>query len=601
MHALASTPLLEPLRRLFGAAADHAIDDALAAFRIVKLNGGETLMRQGDPCDGVYFVLSGRLRAYAEQKDERIVLGDISRGESVGETGILTGEARSATVIAVRDSVLAHADREAFIELWRRNPEFSLHMGRVIVERTKRRPARPVARRASAICLLPITDGIDVQAFGEDVARALGRWGQASLETRETINARFGRGAADALQRDTEGYQRLATWLEDVESRSDFVLLLADEGETEWTRRCIRACDEVLLVARADAPPRVHPIEERLFLRDEPITGARQTLLLLHPKSRRIPTGTTRWLDRRPVDAHLHIRPELTSDLARLARMLSGNTTGLVLSGGGARGFAHLGVYKALEEAGFEIDLVGGTSIGSVMSAYVAFDLPAAQMIDHARKAFARNPTGDFNYLPLLSLIQGRRLKSVVSDAVVDAVGADIDVVDTWKTLYCVASNYSRARELVITRGVLERALRSSVSIPVALPPVAWNGELLVDGGIFNNFPADVMVKMGAQKIVGVDLAPQRGEVTHALEEVPSSWQLVWDRCRGRDVHRLPNLGAILVGTTLLYSASRTEQARQSVDLYVNPRLEGVGLLDWKAFDRTVEAGYRSALEVLGG
>ncbi|HEX2061337.1 MAG TPA: patatin-like phospholipase family protein, partial [Thermoanaerobaculia bacterium] len=594
MNILEHGTLLEPLRRLFGDGGDAAVEDALRVLRVVKLNGGETLMRQGDPCDGVYFVVSGRLRAYAERNGGRVILGDISRGETVGETGVFTGEARSASVIAVRDSVLAYADRDAFVGLWRRHPGFSMNMARVIVDRVNRPPARPGARRASAICLVPITDGIDVQQFGEEVARALGRWGQATFETRETINARFGRGAADAVQRDTEGYQRLATWLEEIESRSDFVLLLADDGESEWTRRCIRACDEVLLVARADAPPRIHPIEQRLFLRDEPITGARQTLLLLHPKSRRTPTGTTRWLDRRPVDAHLHIRPELPGDLARLARMLSGNTTGLVLSGGGARGFAHLGVYKALEEAGFEIDMVGGTSIGSVMSAYVAFDLPVAQMIEQARKAFVRNPTADVNYLPLLSLIQGRRLKIVITDAVVDAVGCEIDAVDTWKTFYCVSSSYSRARELVITRGPLERALRSSVSIPVALPPVTWNGELLVDGGIFNNFPADVMVKMGARKIIGVDLAPQRDEVTHALEEIPSPWSLFWDRCRGRNEHRLPNLGSMLVGTTMLYSASRTEEARRSVDLYINPRCEGVGLLDWKAFDRAVDVGYRA-------
>jgi NTE family protein len=100
--------------------------------------------------------------------------------------------------------------------------------------------------------------------------------------------------------------------------------------------------------------------------------------------------------------------------MAHLARIISGNAVGLVLGGGGARGFAHLGVYKALEEAGVELDFVVGTSIGAVMAAFISFDLPAQNLIEFARKAFAKNPTGDVNVLPQLSLIKGRRLKKTI-------------------------------------------------------------------------------------------------------------------------------------------------------------------------------------------
>src|SRR5690606_4965543 len=105
-----------------------------------------------------------------------------------------------------------------------------------------------------------------------------------------------------------------------------------------------------------------------------------------------------------PVDALYHIRPERVSDLARLARILTGNATGLVLSGGGAKGFAHLGVFKALEEHGIGVDFIGGASIGAVMAAYVSFDLPADEIIEYAKRAFAAKPTGDFNLFPMLSL-----------------------------------------------------------------------------------------------------------------------------------------------------------------------------------------------------
>jgi NTE family protein len=142
--------------------------------------------------------------------------------------------------------------------------------------------------------------------------------------------------------------------------------------------------------------------------------------------------------------------------------------------------------------------------------------------------------------------------------------------------------------------------LRASVSIPVALPPVSWEGDLLVDGGLFNNFPTDVMARMGARKIIGVDLSRDRAPC-YQHGELPGWWTLLRDRFRPRDRrrHPLPGLGTMLMGTTILYSESRREQARGSVDLYFNPDLGRIGLLDWKAFDRSVEIGYRHAREVL--
>jgi NTE family protein len=345
---------------------------------------------------------------------------------------------------------------------------------------------------------------------------------------------------------------------------------------------------------------RVHPIEERLCTGERAITAARQSLVLIHPAWRRHPAGTAAWLDRRSVDSHYHVRPEHAPDIARLARIVTGHATGLVLSGGGAKGFAHLGAFQALEEAGIEIDFVGGTSIGAVMAAYVSCDRPAAELIAGARRAFATNPTGDFNFLPLVSLVKGRRLKKTIREAVVAMTGAESDVLDSWRTLFCVASSFSGAREVVITRGPLDRVLRASVSIPVALPPVPHGGELLVDGGVFNNFPVDVMTRMGARRIIGVDLA-RRSPQPCSYEDVPGTWDLLCDMARGasRARYGVPSLGTLLVGTTLLYSESRREQARASVDLYINPDLGAVGLLEWKAFDRTVQIGYAETLEAL--
>lgn len=593
--------LVDCLTTMFGPVSEALIEDAIPLLEWVELTGGQTLFDEGDPPDSVYFVLSGRLRSYVMRDGERRVAGEFIRGETVGERSVLTGEPRSESVSAVRDSVLARASATSFQELWRRHPEFSMAMARTAIERIRRSTERPRGDHPATICLVPISDGLDLMSFGAGLADALRRWGSVTLQTRDSVTERFDEGAANA--RPSAGqYHQLSDWLDEIERQNDFMVMLADDGETEWTRRCIRHADEVLFVARPDATMRIHPVEERLCMGERSITAARQTLILLHPRWRRHPSGTAEWIDRRPIDRHFHVRPELPQDLARLARIVSGNATGLVLSGGGAKGFAHLGVLRALEEEGIDVDFVGGTSIGAVMAAWSSFALPAEELIELARTAFSGNPTGDYNLLPLVSLVSGRRLKKTIHDAVVAATGAEADILDSWRTLFCVASSFSGAREVVITRGRVDRALRASASIPVALPPVPLDGELLVDGGVFNNFPTDVMQAMGARRIIGVDLA-RRTTQRFEHNEVPGSWRLLFDRLRGRGGarYKVPSLGAMLVGTTLLCSESRREQARAAIDIYINPELSSIGLLDWKSFDATVELGYRETLEVLSG
>lgn len=593
MDAARHEALRAALATYFAGADEMLLQDAFARVEWLEINGGQTLVAAGDAPDAMYVVVAGRLRSLAPEGGAHPIGADFTAGEGVGETALLLGEPHPASILAVRDSVVARLGAADFHELWNR-PAFSLRVSRASVAGLLAQGKRTHPRERRIICVVPITDGVDPVSFTDALASALARWGATAVESRGSINARFGDGAANARP-SQERYHPVAAWLDQRERAHEFVLLVADDGETEWTRRCVRHADEVLFIARTDSPMRIHPVEERLCTGPRAITAARQSLVLLHPEWRRHPSGTSKWVDRRPIHAHFHVRGERASDFARLARILSGNAIGLVLSGGGAKGFAHLGAYKALEEAGIEIDFVGGTSIGAVMAGYVSFGRSAGELIGHARKAFASNPTGDFNLLPIVSLAKGHRLKRIIRDAVTAVTGFEADAQDSWISFFCVASSYSGAREVVLTRGPIDRAIRASVSIPVALPPVPWEGELLVDGGIFNNFPADVMSRMGASRLIGVDLS--RGQAqAYDFEEMPGTWQMLFDRKRHRAV---PSLGATLVGTTLLYNESRREESRRAVDIYINPDLSTVGLLDWKSFDATVELGYRETLDVL--
>jgi len=254
-----------------------------------------------------------------------------------------------------------------------------------------------------------------------------------------------------------------------------------------------------------------------------------------------------------------------------------------------------------LEEQGIEIDYVGGTSIGAVMAALIATGRPWAGLAATARAAFAKNPTGDFSILPFMSLISGRRLRAVVKRAVNECVGANAGIEDLWKGFFCVASNFSKAKEMVLREGDLARAVLASTAIPGALPPVILDGDLLTDGGIFNNFPVDIMRAMrGVATVIGVDLSTIKARRLE-IEEIPSGWALLVDRFRPRKSrrYRLPSLPVLLVNSTVLYSMSRRQQARDRTDLYFNPPLDRVGMLEWRRFDEVLRQGYDHARQIL--
>ena len=580
-----------------------AIDLLLKHLQWVEIAGGQPLMTQGEPGDAMYLLVSGRLRAYISNDfGEQRVVRDISRGQIVGEMSLYTDEPRSATLIAVRDSVLVRLAKADFKRLLALSEQVSIALTRQIIRRLQSEGARSLLDRPVTVGVIPVSGAVDAAGFAAALATGLrSQWTVAVLAAADLDADLAEPGITGRPASDVDANRRIAVRLDEIEATHDFVLLVSDASATPWTHRCTRHCDELLLLADADAPPVLHAIEQACLLRRPQRSDAAEILLLLHPAERQSPQGTAAWLARRPLAEHLHIRPALQPDMARLARLVSRSGVGLVLAGGGARGLAHLGVYRALRERGIEIDVVGGTSIGAVMAGLVATDQPVAALVDTARRAFAINPTGDFNWLPLMSLISGRRLRRTVTQAVQALTGHQAQVEDLWKTFYCVATNYSQAREQVLRRGPLLQAILASVAIPGALPPVIHDGDLLCDGGTFNNFPVDVMRRCwGVGRVIGVDLSfakPHR--VEH--DDMPGTWALLRDRLRPRAQrrYRLPSLAVYLMNVTALYSTSRSREVRKLTDVYLNPPLNRVGMLQWDRFDEIVQQGYAHACEVL--
>jgi NTE family protein len=591
------------LRTYLGDVGPSAFAELRACLEWMDVPGGQALMTQGEAGDAMYLVLSGRLRAYVnDEYGTPRAVREMGRGQIVGEMSVITGEPRLATVVSVRDSVLVRLRKADFNRLLATSPQLSVVLTRQIIEHLQSREDLFRAARPVTIGLIPVSDGVKVGPFAQRLAANLARIGRVRVVDATAIDDDLGeRGIARRHGDDAAAVQRVAMRLNEIEAAHQFVLLVGDETPTAWTQRCCRGADEILLLADATQPPGLHPTESEYLMQRAGRAEAAEILVLLHPLETKSPRGTRAWLARREVSDHLHLRPDLDSDMARLARIESHTAIGLVFAGGGARGLAHLGVYRALQERAIDVDYVGGTSIGAIMAALVASNGALEDVTQIARKSFSTNPTGDFNILPLLSLIKGQRLRRLIDRALKELVGFDADIEDLWKNYYCVASNYSQAKETLIRSGNLSKAMRASIAIPGALPPVVHEGDLLCDGGTFNNFPVDVMQHMrGVGTVIGVDLGSRKTRRFES-EEVPGTWALLRDRLRPylKRRYRFPSLLAYLMNVQILYSTSRQAGKRRLTDVYFNPPLERVGMLQWDRFDEIVQQGHAHGLAVL--
>jgi NTE family protein len=281
-------------------------------------------------------------------------------------------------------------------------------------------------------------------------------------------------------------------------------------------------------------------------------------------------------------------------DIERVARLLIGRSIGLVLSGGGARGFAHIGVVRALREAGMLIDSVGGTSIGAIIAAGVAADWSDEEMFENYRRSFVvGKPLRDYTF-PFVALVSGRRVSKLLREEFGPRVISDLAL-----PYFCVTANLTAGKAQTHRSGPLWFWLRASCAIPGVLPPVFHRKEVFVDGAVMNNLPVDVMREQGVGDVVAVDISAD--DVLHAdVEEyaLPAWWSLAWQRWTHPG--RRPGILSILLRSGLVNAEAASLERHAMTSLLLAPPLEDIDLLDWNAYERAIEAGYRHAQTVLG-
>ena len=562
---------------MFAELSEQDLELALSRCRTVHLEAGQICVREGDPSAALYVVINGRLQAVGEEDPRR----EISRGQVFGEIGMLTGQRRTATVRAVRDSELLLLPREEFDRLAHENPQWLRNVARIVVDRFV--PSQSPSIDVERVLTLGLY-GLGESSPVVDVAAGL-------------LDALRGDApAASGSARDVTGREARLGWAHRLESSHRYVLYEGSSGAGEWRRWCLSQSDRVVLVADARARPEGLPPDLAEEVSSRAARGV-VWLLLVHPGTRSWPEGVTGWLEKVPGARHLNLRSGRPDDLARAARLLTGRGCGLVLGGGGPRGFAHLGVMRALDEAEVPVDAVGGTSIGAVLGVLRAFDIDDRSRRDWAMSSFVESGHLFAPTLPLLSFSSARKIRRLLEGS--GGVG-DRTIETCWLPYFCISANLTQASMVVHDRGPLASAIRASLSLPGIFPPVRRGDDLLVDGGVINNLPVDVMrSRLGGGTVIAVDVSVDV-EMAAAPDyrETPSGWTLLLDRVRGhRSTPAPPNALSVLMRAKELAAiqAQRDLLDTHEPDLLIRPPVGSSPMFDFHAARHLIDLGYRQA------
>ena len=588
--------------QLFPSVAAEVHDQLTSNAEWVALHAGERLVERGDRADAAYVVVYGRLRVVDHDREDHL-LAEVGPGELVGEMALIEGGTRTATLVAIRDTHAVRLRRDRLLATLKGHPDALLRIMQIALRRAGSVHRAQGGERRS-VALAAAHPSVDLPGLANALAAALRLVGPTRLLSSQDADALCSAsGSIHAVAADAPSVTRVTRWLQEEEQRYDTVLLQVDAEPSAWNEIVLRHADHVMTIADARAGPDPSALEQRNLEVLRARSGSRDrfvlprtSLVLIHPNAglmREAPRATASWLAARTVDAWYHVRREHPADLERLARIVAERPIGLVLGGGGARGFAHLGVLRALEEAEIPVDIVAGSSIGAVMATFFALGHDAEGCVEQAKDTLQ----GIMDWtLPVASLANGTRM-SERARRVVD--GRDIE--DLWLPWSGVTTNLTRREVSVHRRGSLLKALRATVAIPGIVPPVVYGEDLHVDGGVLNNLPLEHMRAVNPRgPVIAVDVAIGSGpRATGDFGLAVSGWKLLARRASpGRSTQQVPGIATTLASSMLAGSSRERDRvvADGLADLYLGLEPPRCGLLEFGAADRVVAAGYEAAL-----
>ncbi|KAF8756008.1 Lysophospholipase NTE1 [Rhizoctonia solani] len=620
-----------------------------------QVDAGQVLWRPGEPSDSFYMVLNGRLRALTEKEEGVDIVGEYGQGDTVGELDVITSSSRRTTLHAIRDTELARMPMSLFNAISIRHPQTTVQLLRMIasrvrneVDQTSINPRQQIGSKEigrnnpnlKTVCILPSTRDVPVVVFATKLQAALEDMGApTSFLTQASVTRHLGRHAFTKL-----GKLKAAGWLAEQNNGIGLCCMLGYAVGSPGRRLHYGYW-------MGDDPTLGE--YERLLMGTK--TTARRELVLLHPNKNIVPGSTREWLKNRPwVHGHTHVelpgliqpevqemqdtdaaaiiafnkiknkvqleiqkytrsqvntrphRPKHFSDFSRLARRLCGKSVGLVLGGGGARGIAHLGVIRALEDRGIPIDHIGGTSIGAFIGGLYARE---GDILSSALRAKQFSGRMSSVWRILSDVTWPVVAYTTATFSIAGSTRSCLDLVGVFKLAYrrhvaailLQHNKYYYFRMDIHDTGYAWRYIRASMTLVGLLPPLCDNGTLLVDGGYVDNLPVSTMLSHGASIVFAVDVGSLYDNSPRNYGDTVSGWWVVLNRWNPfSSTRNIPDITDIQGRLTYVSSVPTLEEAKITPGcFYMQMPVHEFGTLQFGRYDEIYQVGYSAAVDML--
>jgi len=632
---------------------------------IVDYNKGDIICQQGAPADAFYALVSGRVYSYSinpagHKEDVDFIL----RGMQFGIISTLTGENHSRTYEAINDSVVIKINKDSFSQLLRSTPQLAVALSQSLSQRIRSHVTHtkntqestiiavyaPVQGSGSStyatnlalslkeqtdkkILLLSLSsdkneervDLVDIAGDHHSILNTISK----GVLTVDLLSVKFDPQNTTLMGKISQFISApvndynyivldLPNEMDDVVmktlTQSDVIHLVSidNEKDLDTTRHVIDKLSEHLkekfhaervqvIISGVNNDNRLDPQEIKKILNYDVF------LFLPHLK----PTEFT-YKKVIPGFAFVEVEPksEYAQTIRRLSRQISKVMIGLVLGGGAALGMAHIGIIRVLEREGIPIDVVVGSSMGALIASIWSIGNSAQELEKYGREFESKSGMLKVfdPIMPIAGLVGGEGIRQWLKSKLGNKTFHDSKI-----PLRVVIYDLFHRKEIVVSDGLLIDAVRKSIAIPGVIKPVMEGRQMIIDGGVLNPLPTNVLADMGVKKIIAVNVLQSPEEVDWSQKkedeklikcfDIPFSkhpFKFIGFRL-GRFMSNIftPNIADIIVRTLQATEFVIAEQSAKQADVLIHPDLRGIQWFELYEVDQLIKRGEEAAQKAL--
>ncbi len=550
---------------------------------LIYLEPGVWLYHQNTAADCLFVLCYGRLSIYRENKELMKYIGEVVPGEAVGEMPFFADKKRIYSVLAGRYCVLLrikYNDWQGYIEQY---PDVLLRLTRIIVARTQKTVntqflhypiksmaflSRHAANQHAALC--------------EKFYRVMsGKYKVFCVTKALLVQQNYYTDVPDAM--------RVEAFFFEKEKEFDYICYDCAGMNVAWMNYIVHHVDRVVILD--DEVASQHSFILKQISMQEDLFN-KILLVCLHE----IPATLQVQKIDPLVRFTFHVFLNENASVARLVRLVIRKGFGLLLGGGAARGFAHIGVLRAFQEKNIPIDVIGGVSSGSIIAAFYAAGFSFAEMMVRSHKIFKNA----FIFLRLLSFPAASIYNNKIFLNFLAENFGECRIEELPINFLTFSSDISVENFFTHEKGRLQEAIYASNACPPFLPPATLDGHLHIDGGFLNNIPGEEMRQRFGGTIFGVDISYQNQLfVDKQLQKFPSNSYLLWEAMHPWKKKKYPWMSEFVARAMSLNHFVHLEERKKQCDFYLAPPVGAFSVSDYHKIDQLVEVGYRYTIDYL--